>query len=108
MYIKTILHYCISVGKNNWIMTTKLCLHATCAYRLHAIASTAAITLNSYHIPIRGYFDIFRLQNGWDNSSESTNLKILSITPTSYSEYMINFSIDKKWKDLFKMYFDIE
>ena len=86
-------------------MITKLCLHATCAYRLHAIASTATITLNSYHIPIRGYFDIFRLQNSWDNSSE---LKILSITPTSYSEYMINFSIDKKWKDLIKMYFDID
>lgn len=86
-------------------MTTKL--HATCPYRLHAIASTATITLNSYHIPIRGYFDIFRLQNGWDNSSESPNLKI-SITSTSYNDYMIKFSIDKKWKDLFKMYFDIE
>lgn len=89
-------------------MITKSCLRATCAYQLHAIASTATITINPYHIPIRGYFDIFRLQKRWDNSSDSSNLKILSITPTSYSEYMIKFSIDKKWKDLFKMYFDIE
>lgn len=89
-------------------MTTKLCLHATCAYRLYAIASTSTIPLNSYHIPIRGYFDIFRLQAGWDNSFESSYLKILSVTPTSYNDYMLKFNIDKKWKDLIKMYFDIE
>ena len=86
-------------------MITKL--HATCVYRLHATVGTMTITFDEYHIPIRGYFDIFRLQNGWDNGSESSNLKI-SIIPTSYNDYMIKFSIDKKWKDLIKMYFDIE
>lgn len=92
-------------------MITKLCLRGTCAYRLLAISNTATITSltdNSYNLPIRGYFDIFRLQAGWDNSFGSSNLKILSVTPTSYSEYMINFSIDNKWKDLIKMYFDID
>ena len=91
-------------------MITKLCLCGTCAYRLYAIANPVTVislTDNSYNLPIRGYFDIFRLQAGWDNSFESSNLKI-SITPTSYNDYMIKFSIDKKWKDLFKMYFDIE
>ena len=86
-------------------------LHTTCAYRLLAISNTATITSlidNSYNLPIRGYFDIFRLQAGWDNSFESSNLKILSVTPTSYNDYMLKFNIDKKWKDLIKMYFDIE
>lgn len=83
-------------------------LHTTCAYRLHAISNTATITSltdNSYNLPIRGYFDIFRLQAGWDNSFESS---ILSVTPTSYNDYMLKFNIDNKWKDLIKMYFDIE
>ena len=83
----------------------------TCGYRLLAIPSTATITSltdNSYNLPIRGYFDIFRLQAGWDNSFESSNLKILSVTPTSYKDYMLKFNIDNKWKDLIKMYFDIE
>ena len=83
-------------------------LHTTCAYRLLAISSTATITSltdNSYNLPIRGYFDIFRLQAGWDSSFESS---ILSVTPTSYNDYMLKFNIDKKWKDLIKMYFDIE
>lgn len=83
----------------------------TCAYRLLAISNTATITSltdNSYNLPIRGYFDIFRLQAGWDNSFESSNLKILSVTPTSYKDYMLRFNIDNKWKDLIKMYFDIE
>ena len=86
-------------------------LPTTCAYRLLAISNTATITSltdNSYNLPIRGYFDIFRLQAGWDNSFESSNLKILSVTPTSYNDYMLKFNIDKKWKDLIKMYFDIE
>ena len=86
-------------------------LHTTCAYRLLAISNTATITSltdNSYNLPIRGYFDIFRLQAGWDNNFESSNLKILSVTPTSYNDYMLKFNIDKKWKDLIKMYFDIE
>ena len=86
-------------------------LPTTCAYRLLAISSTAtttSLTDNSYNLPIRGYFDIFRLQAGWDNSFESSNLKILSVTPTSYNDYMLKFNIDKKWKDLIKMYFDIE
>ena len=86
-------------------------LHTTCAYRLLAISNTATITSltdNSYNLPIRGYFDIFRLQAGWDNSFESSNLKILSVTPTSYNDYMLKFNIDKKWKDLIKMYFDID
>lgn len=86
-------------------------LHTTCAYRLFAISNTATITSltdNSYNLPIRGYFDIFRLQAGWDNSFESSNLKILSVTPTSYNDYMLKFNIDEKWKDLIKMYFDIE
>ena len=86
-------------------------LHTTCAYRLLAMSNTATITSltdNSYNLPIRGYFDIFRLQAGWDNSFESSNLKILSVTPTSYNDYMLKFNIDKKWKDLIKMYFDIE
>ena len=86
-------------------------LHTTCAYRLLAISNTASITSlidNSYNLPIRGYFDIFRLQAGWDNSFESSNLKILSVTPTSYNDYMLKFNIDNKWKDLIKMYFDIE
>ena len=88
-------------------MLTKLHI---CPYRVHAIANTTAITSlthNSYNLPIRGYFDIFRLQDVWDNSIEFSNLKI-SIIPTSYNDYMIKFSIDKKWKDLIKMYFDIE
>ena len=83
-------------------------LHTTCAYRLLAISNTATITSltdNSYNLPIRGYFDIFRLQAGWDSSFESS---ILSVTPTSYNDYMLKFNIDKKWKDLIKMYFDIE
>lgn len=86
-------------------------LPTTCAYRLLAISNTAtttSLTDNSYNLPIRGYFDIFRLQAGWDNSFESSNLKILSVTPTSYNDYMLKFNIDKKWKDLIKMYFDIE
>lgn len=86
-------------------------LPTTCAYRLLAISNTATITSltdNSYNLPIRGYFDIFRLQAGWDNSFESSNLKILSVTPTSYNDYMLKFNIDEKWKDLIKMYFDIE
>lgn len=86
-------------------------LPTTCAYRLLAISSTAtttSLTGNSYNLPIRGYFDIFRLQAGWDNSFESSNLKILSVTPTSYNDYMLKFNIDNKWKDLIKMYFDIE
>ena len=86
-------------------------LHTTCAYRLLAMSNTATITSltdNSYNLPIRGYFDIFRLQAGWDNSFESSNLKILSVTPTSYNDYMTEFNIDNKWKDLIKMYFDIE
>ena len=86
-------------------------LPTTCAYRLLAISSTAtttSLTDNSYNLPIRGYFDIFRLQAGWDNSFESSNLKILSVTPTSYNDYILKFNIDKKWKDLIKMYFDIE
>lgn len=86
-------------------------LHTTCAYRLLAMSNTATITSltdNSYNLPIRGYFDIFRLQAGWDNSFESSNLKILSVTPTSYNDYMLKFNIDNKWKDLIKMYFDIE
>lgn len=86
-------------------------LPTTCAYRLLAISSTAtttSLTDNSYNLPIRGYFDIFRLQAGWDNSFESSNLKILSVTPTSYNDYMLKFNIDNKWKDLIKMYFDIE
>ena len=87
---------------------------SACAYRLHAISNTATITSltdNSFNLPIRGYFDIFRLQAlhaGWDNSFESSNLKILSVTPTSYNDYMLKFNIDKKWKDLIKMYFDVE
>lgn len=83
----------------------------TCAYRLLAISNTAtttSLTDNSYNLPIRGYFDIFRLQAGWDNSFESSNLKILSVTSTSYNDYMLKFNIDNKWKDLIKMYFDIE
>ena len=83
-------------------------LHTTYAYRLLAISNTATITSltdNSYNLPIRGYFDIFRLQAGWDNSFESS---ILSVTPTSYNDYMLKFNIDNKWKDLIKMYFDIE
>ena len=86
-------------------------LHTTCAYRLLAISNTATITSlidNSYNLPIRGYFDIFRLQAGWDNNFESSNLKILSVTPTSYNDYMLKFNIDNKWKDLIKMYFDID
>lgn len=86
-------------------------LPTTCAYRLLAISNTAtttSLTDNSYNLPIRGYFDIFRLQAGWDNSFESSNLKILSVTPTSYNDYMLKFNIDNKWKDLIKMYFDIE
>lgn len=86
-------------------------LLTTCTYRLLAISNTATITSltdNSYNLPIRGYLDIFRLQAGWDNSFESSNLKILSVTPTSYNDYMLKFNIDKKWKDLIKMYFDIE
>ena len=86
-------------------------LPTTCAYRLLAISNTAtttSLTDNSYNLPIRGYFDIFRLQAGWDNSFESSNLKILSVTPTSYNDYMLKFKIDKKCKDLIKMYFDIE
>ena len=86
-------------------------LHTTCAYRLLAISNTATITSltdNSYNLPIRGYFDIFRVQAGWDNSFESSNLKILSVTPTSYNDYMTEFNIDNKWKDLIKMYFDID
>ena len=86
-------------------------LHTTCAYRLLAMSNTATITSltdNSYNLPIRGYFDIFRLQAGWDNSFESSNLKILSVTPTSYNDYMTELNIDNKWKDLIKMYFDIE
>lgn len=86
-------------------------LPTTCAYRLLAISNTVtttSLTDNSYNLPIRGYFDIFRLQAGWDNSFESSNLKILSVTPTSYNDYMLKFNIDKKWKDLIKMYFDIE
>ena len=59
-------------------------------------------------MPIRGYFDIFRLQDIWGNSIEFSNLKILSITPTSYNDYMTEFNIDNKWKDLIKMYFDID
>lgn len=86
-------------------------LHTTCAYRLLAISNTATITSltdNSYNLPIRGYFDIFRLQAGWDNNFGSSKLKILSVTPTSYNDYMLKFNIDNKWKDLIKMYFDIE
>ena len=86
-------------------------LPTTCAYRLLAISSTAtttSLTDNSYNLPIRGYFDIFRLQAGWDNSFESSNLKILSVTPTSYNDYMLKFNIDNKWKDLIKRYFDLE
>ena len=86
-------------------------LHTTCAYRLLVVSNTATITSltdNSYNLPIRGYFDIFKLQAGWDNSFESSNLKILSVTPTSYNDYMLKFNIDNKWKDLIKMYFDIE
>ena len=92
-------------------MITKLCLRGTCAYRLLAIPNTATITSltdNSYNLPIRGYLDIFRLQAGWDNSFGSLNLKILSVTPTSYNDYMTELNIDNKWKDLIKMYFDIE
>ena len=92
-------------------MITKLCLRGTCAYRLLAIPNTATITSltdNSYNLPIRGYFDIFRLQDVWGNSIEFSNLKILSITPTSYNDCMTEFNIDNKWKDLIKMYFDIE
>lgn len=92
-------------------MITKLCLCGTCAYRLYAIANPATIsslTDNSYNLPIRGYLDIFRLQAGWDNSFGSSNLKILSVTPTSYNDYMTELNIDNKWKDLIKMYFDIE
>ena len=92
-------------------MITKLCLRGTCAYRLHAIPNTAtstSLTDNSYNLPIRGYLDIFRLQAGWDNSFGSSNLKILSVTPTSYNDYMTELNIDNKWKDLIKMYFDIE
>ena len=86
-------------------------LLTTCTYRLLYISNTATITSltdNSYNLPIRGYLDIFRLQAGWDNSFESSNLKILSVTPTSYNDYMLKFNIYKKWKDLIKMYFDIE
>ena len=86
-------------------------LPTTCAYRLLAISNTATITSltdNSYNLPIRGYLDIFRLQAGWDNSFGSSNLKILSVTPTSYNDYMTELNIDNKWKDLIKMYFDIE
>ena len=57
-------------------MLTKLHI---CPYRVHAIANTTAITSlthNSYNLPIRGYFDIFRLQDVWDNSIEFSNLKI--------------------------------
>lgn len=89
-------------------MLTKLHI---CPYRVHAIANTTAITSlthNSYNLPIRAYFDIFRLQDVWGNSIEFSNLKILSITPTSYNDYMREFNIDNKWKDLIKMYFDIE
>ena len=89
-------------------MLTKLHI---CPYRVHAIANTTAITSlthNSYNLPIRGYFDIFRLQDVWDNSIEFSNLKILSITPTSYNDCMTEFNIDSKWKDLIKMYFDID
>ena len=92
-------------------MITKLCLRGTCAYRLLAIPNTATITSltdNSYNLPIRGYLDIFRLQAGWDNSFGSSNLKILSVTPISYNDYMTEFNIDNKWKDLIKMYFDID
>ena len=92
-------------------MITKLCLRGTCAYRLLAIPNTATITSltdNSYNLPIRGYLDIFRLQAGWDNSFGSSNLKILSVTPTSYNDYMTELNIDNKWKDLIKMYFDID
>ena len=74
-------------------------LLTTCAYRLLAILNTATITSltdNSYNLPIRGYFDIFRLQAGWDNSFESSKLKILSVTPTSYNDYMLKFNIDNK------------
>ena len=86
-------------------------LHTTCASRLLAISNSVTITSltdNSYNLPIRGYFDIFRLQAGWDNSFESSNLKILSVTPTSYNDYMLKFNIDNKWKDLINIYFDIE
>ena len=89
-------------------MLTKLHI---CPYRVHAIANTTAITSlthYSYNLPIRGYLDIFRLQAGWDNSFGSSNLKILSVTPTSYNDYMTELNIDNKWKDLIKMYFDIE
>ena len=89
-------------------MLTKLHI---CPYRVHAIANTTAITSlthYSYNLPIRGYFDIFRLQDVWGNSIEFSNLKILSITPTSYNDCMTEFNIDNKWKDLIKMYFDIE
>ena len=89
-------------------MLTKLHIRP---YRARAIANTTAITSlthNSYNLPIRGYLDIFRLQAGWDNSFGSSNLKILSVTPTSYNDYMTEFNIDNKWKDLIKMYFDIE
>lgn len=85
--------------------------HTTGAYRLLVIPNTATITSltdKSRNVPIRGYFDIFRLQRGWDNSFESSNLKILSVTPTSYNDYMLKFNIDNKWKDLIKMYFDID
>ena len=86
-------------------------LHTTCAYRLLAISNSVIITSltdNSYNLPIRGYSDIFRLQDVWGNSIEFSNLKILSITPTSYNDYMTEFNIDNKWKDLIKMYFDID
>ena len=89
-------------------MLTKLYI---CPYRVLAIPNTAtstSLTDNSYNLPIRGYLDIFRLQAGWDNSFGSSNLKILSVTPTSYNDYMLKFNIDNKWKDLIKMYFDIE
>ena len=89
-------------------MLTKLHI---CPYRVRAIANTTAITSlknNLYNLPIRGYFDIFRLQDIWGNSIEFSNLKILSITPTSYNDYMTEFNIDNKWKDLIKMYFDID
>lgn len=89
-------------------MLTKLCI---CPYRVLAISNTTAITSlthNSYNLPIRGYFDIFRLQDIWGNSIEFSNLKILSVIPTSYNDYMTEFNIDNKWKDLIKMYFDID
>lgn len=89
-------------------MLTKLHI---CPYRVLAIANTTEITSlthNSYNLPIRAYFDIFRLQDVWGNSIEFSNLKILSVIPTSYNDYMTEFNIDNKWKDLIKMYFDID